>query len=200
MTRVLIDGRVDGHDVIGRYTRCLTQALQSQARPGVRIKVLPATGTGRYSRGEGTELLQAARASGAELIHVLDYRVPLEPATIPLVVTIHDILRLIQPHFCYSDEEFAARFGTAGLAELAVMTALLRGLAGPPPGATRAPESSHEEFYAQMLALACARASGIVTPTRTVARQLTAAIGGCGSQRGEPITCTPIILHPLAHP
>ncbi len=177
MTRVLIDGRIAGHDGIGRYTRCLTQALQSQARPGVRTKVLPPTGTPRYSRGEGTELLQAARACGAELIHVLDYRVPLEPATTPLVVTIHDILRLIRPHFCYSDEEFAARFGTAGLAELAAMTAVLRGLADPPLGATRAPQSLHEEFYARMLALACARASAVVTPTRTVARQLTAAIG-----------------------
>lgn len=177
MTRVLIDGRIAGHDGIGRYTRCLTQALRSQVGPGVRIKVLPPTGTRRYDRGEGTELLQAARARGADLIHVLDYRVPLEPATIPLVVTIHDILRLIRPHFCYSDEEFAARFGTAGLAELAAMTAVLRGLTDPPPGATRAPKSSHEEFYARMLALACARASGVVAPTRTVARQLTAAIG-----------------------
>lgn len=177
MTRVLIDGRIDGHDGIGRYTQCLTQVLQSQARPGVHIKVLSPTGTRRYSCGEGTELLHAARVYGAELIHVLDYRVPLEPATVPLVVTIHDILRLVRPQFCYSDEEFAARFGTAGLAELVAMTAVLRGLADPPPGATRAPRSSHEEFYARMLALACARASGVVTPTRTVAQQLAAAIG-----------------------
>ncbi|MGH3755680.1 MAG: glycosyltransferase [Pseudonocardiaceae bacterium] len=89
MTRVLIDGRIAGHDGIGRYTTCLVRALRAQAGPGVTIDVLPPTGTPRYSRAEGTELLEAARACQADIVHLLDYRVPLEPATVPLVVTIH---------------------------------------------------------------------------------------------------------------
>ncbi|MGH3621087.1 MAG: glycosyltransferase family 4 protein [Sciscionella sp.] len=175
MTRVLIDGRIDGHDGIGRYTTCLIRALRAQAGPAVIINVLLPTGTPRYSRAEGKELVDAARACRAEVIHLLDYRVPLEPLATPLVVTIHDVLRLARPQFCYSDEQFAARFGTARLAELATTTSALRGLADPPRGARPAPDSFHEEFYARMLALACARASAVITPTHTVARQLTAA-------------------------
>jgi hypothetical protein len=33
MIRVLVDGRIDGHDGIGRYTRCLVAALREQAGP-----------------------------------------------------------------------------------------------------------------------------------------------------------------------
>ncbi len=177
MTRVLIDGRIDGHDGIGRYTTCLIRALRSQAGPTVTITVLPPTGTPRYSRAEGTELREAARACGANLIHVLDYRVPLEPTTIPLVVTIHDILRLARPEFCYPDDQFAERFGTTGLANLSTVTFALRRLTDPPQGARPAPEGLHEEFYARMLAVACARASAVVAPTHAVARQLAAAVG-----------------------
>ncbi len=177
MTRVLIDGRIDGHDGIGRYTTCLIRALRDQAGRAVTIHVLPPTGTPRYSRAEGTELLDAARVRRAKIIHLLDYRIPLEPTTIPQVVTIHDILRLARPQSCYSNEQFAARFGSAGLAELAMTTSALRGLAGSSHGSGPAPGSLHGEFYARMLALACARAAAVITPTHTVARQLTAAIG-----------------------
>ncbi|MGH3328955.1 MAG: glycosyltransferase family 4 protein [Streptomycetales bacterium] len=181
MTRVLIDGRIRGDDGIGRYTSCLTRALRAQAGPGTHIEVLSPTGTPRYTRAEGEELLREARACGAALIHVLDYRVPLEPTGIPVVVTIHDVLRLVRPQFCYSDKEFAARFGTDQLAELAATTAALRDVTDPPPGETRRPESLHEEFYARMLALACARAAGVVTPSRAVARTLTTTLDlGCG--------------------
>ena len=87
MTRVLVDGRIDGQDGIGRYTACLIRALRAQAGSAVAINVLSPTGTPRYSRAEGTELLDTARACQAEVVHLLDYRIPLEPTAIPLVVT-----------------------------------------------------------------------------------------------------------------
>jgi hypothetical protein len=77
--RVLVDGRIDGQDGIGRYTACLIRALRAQTGSAAAINVLSPTGTPRYSRAEGTELLDAARACQAEVIHVLDYRIPLEP-------------------------------------------------------------------------------------------------------------------------
>ena len=140
MTRVLIDGRIAGHDGIGRYTTCLVQALRTQAGADVTINVLHPTGTPRYSRAKGTELLEAARACRADIVHLLNYRVPLKTATVPLMVTIHDILRLAQPQFCYSDEQFTARFGAAGLAELATVTSALHRLTNPPQGARPATE------------------------------------------------------------
>lgn len=175
MIRVLIDGRITGHDGIGRYTTCLLRALRSQAGPEFAVTALPPTGTPRYSRIEGAQLLDAVRSCGANVVHVLDYRVPLETTPIPLVVTIHDILRLVEPRWCYSDRDFLARFGGRGLAELAAMTSRLRSRGEPPPAARPAPESLHEEFYARMLAWAAARAAAIITPTETVARQLAAA-------------------------
>jgi glycosyltransferase involved in cell wall biosynthesis len=184
--RVLVDGRVDGHDGIGRYTRSLTAALRGCAGPRFRITVLPPTGTGRYSLAEGEELLRAAEAARADVIHVLDYRVPLERPGVPTVASIHDVLRLLHPEYCYSDEVFAARFGAAGLAELGRATAALRGLAPLPPGSARPPESLHEEFYARMLSLACARAAGITTPTRAVAGQLVHAVRPAGQPRVSP--------------
>lgn len=65
MIKVLVDGRIDGHDEIGRYTRCLVAALREQAGPEVALTVLHPTGTARYSRAEGEELLRAARACAA---------------------------------------------------------------------------------------------------------------------------------------
>lgn len=196
MIRVLVDGRIAGDDGIGRYTRCLTGALHSQARRSqamgsgaghdLRIEVLPPTGTRRYSRAEGTELLRAAHASDAQLVHVLDYRVPIEEAGVPMMVTIHDVLRLVSPRFCYTDAEFATRFGSDGLAELAATTAALHEIAELPSGVMRRPRSLHEDFYARMLALACARAAGIVTPTRAVAAQLRAAVGHGSGVRVSP--------------
>jgi hypothetical protein len=50
VTWVLIDGRIDGHDGIGRYTTCRIRALRAQAGRAVTINVLPPTGTPRYSR------------------------------------------------------------------------------------------------------------------------------------------------------
>ncbi len=186
MIRVLVDGRVDGHDGIGRYTRCLAAALRAHTDPGFRIEVLPPADTPRYSRAEGLELLHAARQSAADVIHVLDYRVPLESTRIPVVATIYDVLRLAVPEYCYRDDGFATRFGWDGLAELRTVTAVLRTMTREPPGAVRHPQSLHEEFYGRMLMLACARARHIVTPTRTVSAQLTDLTGRRSRVRTSP--------------
>jgi len=183
---VLVDGRIDGHDGIGRYTRCLTGALRAHVGRDVRVGVLPPSGTVRYGLAEGEELLRAARARGADIVHLLDYRVPLGEPEIPLVATVHDLLRLLRPDHCYDDLDFVARFGPDGLAQLKAATTTLRGLADYPPGLVREPRSLHEEFCARMLALACARADRIVTPTRAVAQQLSGAVGRSVGVRVSP--------------
>jgi glycosyltransferase involved in cell wall biosynthesis len=178
--RVLVDGRVTGPDGIGRYTRCLTGVLRriARTRADLDIRVLEPTGTRRYSRAEGEELLAAADRAGADLIHLLDFRIPLIGSPTPMVVSIHDILRLSDPAHCYSDDAFAARFGVEGLRELEATTRLLRGLGGGPfVTGCRRPRSLHEEYYARMLALAVQRAAAVITPTRTVGDQLRAWLG-----------------------
>lgn len=177
MITVLVDGRVNGHDGIGRYTRCLTAVLREQAKPRYRVEVLDPTGTPRYGRAEGAELLRAADSAGAQIVHLADYRVPLEPAGIPMVVAVHDILRLTYPGHCYTDHQFLATSGAGALAGLRLAVADLRACAPCPPGATRPPRSAHEEFYARMLAWAASQAAHVITPTRTVASQLSAAVG-----------------------
>lgn len=179
--RILLDGRVTGCDGIGRYTRCLTGTLRRLAERrtnlNLRIRVLGPTDTPRYSRAEGEELLAAA-CVGADLIHVVDFRVPLADAPCPLVVSIHDILRLIAPDHCYSDQAAIARFGAEGMAELEEVTRLLRELRPQPwPAQGRLPRSLHEEYYARMLAVAIRRAAAVITPTRTVRDQLRSWVG-----------------------
>lgn len=186
MIRVLVDGRIDGDDGIGRYTRCLTGALHAGTGSTVDLTVLGPTGTPRYSHAEGTELLETAQGCGAEVIHTLDYRVPLEPSAVPLVVTVHDVLRLVRPEFCYTDDQFAARFGIDALAKLTTVTMALRSLTPLPAGADRAPGSLHQEFYARMVALTCARAARVLVPTQTVAGQLAAALGHAPPVRISP--------------
>lgn len=171
MIRVLVDGRVTGHDGIGRYTACLTAALREVSGPDLDVTILNATGTPRYSRAEDTELEQAARNAGADLIHVLDYRIPTEQLSVPIVATIHDVLRLDQSH-CYANDQFAARFGHQGLSALREAVQTLRRLPRPGAPAAIAYDSLHAEFYARMLHWTCQRACRVATPTRTVAQQL----------------------------
>lgn len=176
MIRVLVDARIAGHDGIGRYSRSLVGALTGLSDARVSITALPPTGTPRYSREEGDELLRVAARSRADLIHLLDYRVPLAAAGVPMVASIHDVLRLLRPELCYSDDAFRIRFGHEAVAELREATLRLRSVAQHAPAA-RPARSLHEEFYARMLMLACDRSRAVVTPTHAVAAQLEAAIG-----------------------
>jgi glycosyltransferase involved in cell wall biosynthesis len=176
--KVVLDGQITGADGIGRLTRQLSDAIDRiGAEEGLSIHVEPADGTPRYSLAEGGRLLDAVRAQRADLLHLLDYRVPLTPTPVPVVANIHDVLRLRHPEFCYSDEEFTARFGTAGMTMLQEATIALRARAAWPTGATRYPVSWHEEFYGRMVAHTATVASVLITPSNTVAFQLDEALG-----------------------
>jgi glycosyltransferase involved in cell wall biosynthesis len=168
--RVLVDGRVNGADGIGRYTRCVVKAV-TRLDAAVDIRVLERSGTHRYSLAAGAELVAEARDYDADLIHALDYRIPVTRApAAPMVITVHDVLRLTHPTYCYSDQDFEARFGEQGLTDLRAAVSDLRDLAALP--AQRTPISAHDEFLGRMLALAVARAQAVVTPTAAVAREL----------------------------
>ncbi|MGL5824377.1 MAG: glycosyltransferase [Nocardioides sp.] len=177
MINVLLDGRIDTTDGIGRYTRCLVAGLKARAGDTAQIHVLEPTNTPRYGHREGAEVIAAAEACDADVVHLLDYRIPLEPTTPELVVTVHDLLRLARPEHCYSDKAFRGRFGNDGMTALAGAVNELRELIGFPDGAVRASASLHEEFYARMLALACDRANQVMTPTAVVAGQVAALLG-----------------------
>lgn len=185
--RVLLDGQVRGADGISRCTRHLPAALHRIApEQGLYLHVEPPSGTPRYSLAEGAHLLRAACRHRADLLHLLDYRIPLPSVPLPLTATVHDLLRLRHPQHCYSDDAFTARLGTEGMQLLQEATAVLRACAPWPPGATRAPISWHEEFYGRMIAHTAATAAAVLTPTRTVADHLVEAVG-----HRVPVTVAP---------
>ncbi|MDG4786766.1 glycosyltransferase [Micromonospora sp. WMMD1102] len=181
MVGVLTDGRIDAPDGIGRYTRCTIAALRSVVGipvpgDGIRLDVLAPTGTPRYGSAEADELLDTARRVGADVIHLFDYRIPWPDPGIPLVVTVHDVVRLRDPGLCYPDAAFAARFGADDLAAMRRAVAELRALTPPAPAARAHPASVHEEYYGLMMAHLAATAHRIVVPTETVAGQFRAAV------------------------
>lgn len=170
--RVLLDAGVDGADGIGRYSRCVADGLRRGAPPDLALIIHRSNpGTGRYSRAVGHELLEHADTARADLMHLLDYRVPITVAAGPaMIVTVHDVLRVRHPQLCYSDDEFAARSGAQGLAGLRGAVAELRELVAFP--VERRPTGMHEEYLGRMLALAVARAERVIVPTFTVAGEV----------------------------
>lgn len=168
MVKVLVDGRVNGADGIGRYTRQLIASLLSRDVPDLDINVLEDTGVARYTRREGTELAGVAETIGADVVHVLDYRTPIEHMKAGLIVTVHDVFRATDPYLCYSDEQFEARFGVNSLAELKLLASALEEV----DVAEGAGISWHDIFYRRMLGHSCSRAAAVVVPTRTVANEL----------------------------
>ncbi|MGH3934645.1 MAG: glycosyltransferase [Pseudonocardiaceae bacterium] len=171
MVRVLLDATVDSTDGIGRYTRWVAGGLSRAAPPDIDVVVRPASVARRYSRAAGRELLSRATDAHADLVHLLDYRVPVTAAPeLATIVTVHDVLRVLYPDLCYSDADFAARSGEEGLADLRDVVADLREVAAFPAGRSLA--SAHEEYLGRMLALAVTRAERVITPTATVASAL----------------------------
>ena len=168
--RVLVDARIDAHDGIGRYTHCAVSALYAAADDDVDVQVLAPTGTRRYSAAEDAELLGAVNASRADVVHLLNYRLPLRPPPVPAVVTVHDIAPMVAPEICFSDADFARYFGTTGLAELLAHVAELE-MAGYP--ATPADGPAHVRYFHAMVHHTLRTAACVVTATRAVARQLT---------------------------
>lgn len=185
--KVVLDGQITGADGIGRLTRQLSSALNRiSAKEDLGIHVVPADGTPRYSLAEGDRLVGAVHRQRADLLHLLDYRSPLAPTPVPVVVHIHDVLRLRHPEFCYSDHAFTARFGDEGMGLLQEVTVALRSRTAWPRGATRRPASWHEEFYGLMMAHTATAAAALITPTDTVALQLAEAL-----DRDLPTTVIP---------
>jgi glycosyltransferase involved in cell wall biosynthesis len=175
--RVVLDGQVTGADGIARVTRHLASALARLApEAGIELVVLPPVGVPRYTRAEGDHLMAAARRHGADLLHLLDYRVPLNSEDLPVVATVHDLLRVRHPQYCYTDQEFSGRFGPGPLWRLEAVTRTLRDLAEYPSGVVRPPQSWHEEFVARMIAHVAATAAMTITPSRTVAAHLQEAV------------------------
>lgn len=87
--RVLVDGRVDCADGIGRYTRSVVARLWDSNPADIEVTVLRPGTARRYSRAEGNELLLCAADSRADLVHTLDYRVPVTvTAEIAMIVTV----------------------------------------------------------------------------------------------------------------
>jgi glycosyltransferase involved in cell wall biosynthesis len=181
-----MDGRIDAPDGIGRYTRCAVAAVRAVAPADVTVRALGPTGTPRYGRLEADEIVAEAARLGADVVHVLDYRVPWMGLSAPVVVTLHDVVRLLDPGLCYSDAAFAARFGGPALDGLRQAVADLRALAPPARGARPHPTSLHEEFYARMMAYAAASAAVLVVPTAMVAAQVRATVSATARLRVHP--------------
>jgi glycosyltransferase involved in cell wall biosynthesis len=186
MITVLVDARIDSHTGMGRYMRCTAAALQMHASADVRVNVLGRTGTPRYTDAEDQELLAAVERCRPDIIHLLDYRLPLDDAGTPTIATVHDVTRTLRPEYCDSDEQFEARFGSDILEQLKGRCAKLRWISRLPPGNLRHPRSHYEEYYGRMLMYSCTQASRIVTPTRTVAKQLAGVVGA-----GVSVATTP---------
>ncbi len=91
------------------------RALRELADPALHVEALRWSGTHRHAELEESELINVAWQGRPGLVHVLDYRVPLEDLPYPSVVTVHGVPRLLHPEFCYFDEAFARRFGEDGL-------------------------------------------------------------------------------------
>lgn len=179
--RVLVDGRVGGADGIGRYTRSLTAGLTAAGAPDVEPIVLPPSGASLYGRGCGDELLNHARHEGADLLHLLDFRVSIQarPA-MPTVVTVHDVMRIDHVELCHSEAEFARRRGPGELDALRSSVVDLRDVAPVPVGSR--PTGTHHEFLLRMLVLAVRHAACVITPTHAVAGRLCALLPGVDSE------------------
>jgi glycosyltransferase involved in cell wall biosynthesis len=181
--RVLVDGRVGGADGIGRYTRSLAAGLTAASAPDVEPIILRPGAASLYSRSAGDELLDRARREGADLLHLLDFRVPIDARpSLPTLVTVHDVMRIDRPELCYSDAEFHRRRGPAELDTLRFAVAALRDVSAVPRGCQ--PTGTHHEFLVRMLALAVRHAACVVTPTHAVAdRVRTLLPAGAGKLR-----------------
>lgn len=179
--RVLVDGRVGGADGIGRYTRSLTTGLTASAAPDVEPIILGPGPASLYGRGAGDELLDRAQREGADLLHLLDFRVPIDARpSLPTLVTVHDVMRIDRPELCYSEAEFHRLRGSAELESLRSSVAALRDVSAVPQGCQ--PKGTHHEFLVRMLALAARHAVCVVTPTQAVADRVRALLPGAAEK------------------
>jgi len=198
--QVLIDARVTGMDGIGRYTRNLVRAL---------VALLPCLGidalelllrsnelqqyslscqfdtSEHYTYAELRCLADAAERTTASLLHCTDYRVPLHPLKIPLVVSIHDIFRYKNPSLCYSDTEYKARYGTARFSDVCrivddLETKLESNREGS-RGKSDAVDSYHQRYYQLLLKWAVQRADIVLVPSQWVRSEIEKTFGTAGN-------------------
>jgi glycosyltransferase involved in cell wall biosynthesis len=170
--RVLLDGRIDARDGIGRYTRCTIAALRRLAPEDVELMVLPPTGVSRYSCAEDEELHDYLRVHRVDVVHLLNYRMPTLPLPVPVVVTVHDSAHLRAPELCFTDEEFDRWFGPATFEWLRRVTTALEWSAGQP-----APDLSwHARYFRAMLRHALDTAADVIVPTTVLAGDLQAFV------------------------
>ena len=171
-TRVLIDGRIEARDGIGRYTRCTVQALRRISAPDVELHVLRSTQVAPYSEAEDAELVERARAVRADVVHMLNYRVPIDGLDAPLVVTVHDSAHLVAPELCFTDDEFVRYFGEPTMCRLKESAFCLEERAGEPAP----PLPWHARYFRAMLRYTLTNAASVVVPTNALATDLRAFV------------------------
>jgi glycosyltransferase involved in cell wall biosynthesis len=86
-------------------------------------------------------------------------------------------MRALIPRYCDTNQQFIDRFGATVFAELRARTTRLRALAALPPGMAGQPRSCYEEHYGRMLMYGCESANRVITPTGTVAEELSQVLG-----------------------
>ena len=176
---VLFDARVRERDGIGRVTNQLGAALEGR----VDISPLERTESDLYNPEAVERPALAARQRGSRILQLLDFRVPVGDPGIPMVATVHDVFRIIDPGLCYADRDFAARYGEDGLNGLIASVRRLRDVTDlprlPPALCDVGVQAAHWEFLARMLVLCCARSALILTPTAVVADEIR-ALADCG--------------------
>jgi glycosyltransferase involved in cell wall biosynthesis len=197
---VLIDARVTGIDGIFRYTHNLVRAL---------VALLPCLGINalelllrsnelqqyssscqfdtseHYTHAELQCLANAAKQTTASLLHCTDYRVPLHPLKMPLVVSIHDIFRYTNPALCYSDTEFKDRYGTARFGDVCLIVDELETKLEPKREGSRGKSDTvdpyHHRYYQLLLKWAVQRADIVLVPSRWVRVEIEKTFGSTGN-------------------
>jgi glycosyltransferase involved in cell wall biosynthesis len=176
MFRVLVDARINAPDGIGRYSSNVVKQLgrRSGQRSGIYVDAFSVPARHRYAVEESRDLARTVGESRYDLLHLLDYRVPLYPIGCPVVITIHDLMRHLMPQHCYTDREFVRRFGEEGYKGLGQATELLRCITGEvEPAGEREPWlSCHHEYYSRMIVHSARVASAIVVPSHAVRSQV----------------------------
>ena len=163
---MLVDGRVGARDGIGRYTRCIVAAFRRAALADVEIHVLEPTGVARYTDAEDAELVDRARAVRADVVHALNYRIPVPAMPVPMVVTVHDSVHLRAPEHCFTDEDFVRWFSPSALDRLVTIVQWLE------PEAVPDGLSRHARYFRAMLRHALRTAVAVVAPTAALAADL----------------------------
>lgn len=198
--RVLLDARVTGIDGIGRYTRNLVRSL---------IALLPCLGIDAlelllrsnelqqyssycqfdtsepYTYAELQYLADAVQQTTVSLLHCTDYRVPLHPLKVPLVVSVHDIFRYTNPELCYGDTEFKDRYGTTRFYDVCRIVDELEKRLDPKRERNREKsdvvDPYHQRYYQLLLKWVIQHADIVLVPSYWVRTEIEKTFGTTGN-------------------